>query len=515
MTKKKGFTLIEIILAIGLIGIISVGFLFALSNHFSLLTKTKDITTDYFERQSQVELTIESLKKDIEDGTLSLSSQTIFGESVEYYPMEYEVDDITYYSYISNVRPTSYTPLQMSDVETKMKNNELISSNIYGHTPFKIEGKLVNDPSTRYDLMLNVVDWYVSSENYIIPYPSGADFSLFDDIAYYSYFYPVYPRDYTLVATSSIMNYGTFTREFPNISDYKGRHVVMVATPGAKSGKLGTPMISKPLFISGIPFTEDLKLHLDAAYINEFESIEVNSSNSRLLRWYDLSSIFGNSTPSEWTVDVIGKEKPLIEYLSIGESFGGKYVRFSETSQVSMQNQVNIGERITVYVLVRNNSGTEDKVVIDNDGYAMYLSEDEINEYGNDWIVLKDVFDATSKHFFLGNSDIDIAEIIIYSGELTQEKSDEIDMYLDTKYSTPVLGGAIDSIDDILVELDIGDSYDLPNVVLANMARGIQKYVTVEWSGNYDTELPGTYIIIGKPLVDSTISFELRIEVED
>ena len=61
MFNRKGMTLIEIILALALLGIIAVTFLSALSGHFVLLTDTRAITKDAFSAQKNVEDEIQSI----------------------------------------------------------------------------------------------------------------------------------------------------------------------------------------------------------------------------------------------------------------------------------------------------------------------------------------------------------------------------------------------------------------------------------------------------------------------
>ena len=59
MNIKKGFTLIEIIVSIAVLGIMSMGFLSFLSNHYSLLNSTKDISSEVFLTQRDIEEEIE------------------------------------------------------------------------------------------------------------------------------------------------------------------------------------------------------------------------------------------------------------------------------------------------------------------------------------------------------------------------------------------------------------------------------------------------------------------------
>jgi len=515
MVRFKAFTLIEVIVAIALIGIISVGFITALTNQYFILDSSKNLTQMYFDHQTTIEDIIDELKKSLLEDTASLNSTTIFGNYlVTFGKLDVAIDDVDYFSYVSNVRPKNYTPLKMGLVSTSLKNNTQTVSNIYGESPFLIEGRLVNDSATRFDLLLNVIDWYVSAPNYIIPFPENADFSLFDDISYYSYFYPVFPRDYTLVATDSINNYGTFTKIFPNLENYKGRHVIMAVTPGAKSGKLGVQSISKPLFISGLPYKDNLILHMDSNYINEYNENEVNNLN-QVLKWNDLSSIYGNNNPSQFSLSVLGFDLPELNYLNIGESFSGKIVSFDPSKKIAVADQFALNQLISIFMVVRNTSETGDQQIYEIPGYVSTLIEGESGSFSNDWVLVQEVIAATSDDIIIGGGYIDVAEVIIYSGNVSEADKLSITDYFNQKYSTPIIGGIIESIDDIEITLKKDDNYELPNVVWANMARGIQKHVTVSWQGSYDTSTVGEYIVQGKALADSTITFSLMIKVEE
>ena len=79
MNIKKGFTLIEIIVSIAVLGIMSMGFLSFLSNHYSLLNSTKDISSEVFLTQRDIEEEIDLVKDRIrnKDASLVLKQKTI------------------------------------------------------------------------------------------------------------------------------------------------------------------------------------------------------------------------------------------------------------------------------------------------------------------------------------------------------------------------------------------------------------------------------------------------------
>ena len=65
MLKNRGLTLIEVIVALALLGIISVAFLSSLSTHFAFIVNTKTITENTFEAQRAIEQEIDEVKEDL------------------------------------------------------------------------------------------------------------------------------------------------------------------------------------------------------------------------------------------------------------------------------------------------------------------------------------------------------------------------------------------------------------------------------------------------------------------
>ena len=74
MDNKKGFTLIEVILSLALLGIISVGLTAVMSNHFLFFNKSKNISKEVFETQEKMEMLIDEIKEDIREKNLTLET---------------------------------------------------------------------------------------------------------------------------------------------------------------------------------------------------------------------------------------------------------------------------------------------------------------------------------------------------------------------------------------------------------------------------------------------------------
>jgi hypothetical protein len=109
---------------------------------------------------------------------------------------------------------------------------------------------------------------------------------------------------------------------------------------------------------------------------------------------------------------------------------------------------------------------------------------------------------------------VDVAEMLIYSGEPVGEQYEKIEEYLTEKYRTPIVMGDIESIEDITTTIAVNSPFELPSSVIAQMSRGYEKYVSMSWNGNYDISMPGTYEIEGSTIANPTIKMTYKLIVE-
>ncbi|MFA6655587.1 MAG: Ig-like domain-containing protein, partial [Bacillota bacterium] len=100
-----------------------------------------------------------------------------------------------------------------------------------------------------------------------------------------------------------------------------------------------------------------------------------------------------------------------------------------------------------------------------------------------------------------------------YKGTPSGDDIDAIENYLKQRYSTPIVLGDIERLIDMEMEIAVGTGYQLPSMVLADMVGNYQKYVSVEWSGTYDVNVPGVYRLTGKALADPTKKMTLTLTV--
>ncbi|MBU3144902.1 Ig-like domain-containing protein [Clostridium sp. CF012] len=516
MRKRNGFTLVEVILAIAILGIISVSFLTILSSHFIFLNKTKVISQEVFLTQRDMEMEIDNVKEKIRNKELILKEKVIFnslgGIKVNYYEVEKTHNNKAYYTLVSNVKPEVLTPIALKNIGIKVKQG---SNNVsYGYVTggFSIVGNFENDAAYKWDHLLNVVEWYVSTKEYTTPLPKDPRFSLNDDIINDSYYYPLFPRDYELVSNETINNFGSYERTFPlSLEEYKGRHIIFTATPGAKSGKIGKQSVSSPVFISGLPITQNAVSHFDAGFIDPSAPTEVDVNKVR--KWLDISSIYGQSIPNE-SASKIDKTPELMK-MGMGTGFKWQYVSFSANDQyLEIPSQNTNNNDIYIFAVVRNKIGNEESVFLKNGEHEFSIPKEETTG-GQKWFLVKEAISSKNDKFRIGGPNVDIAEVVIYKGRLTSEKIDTIEKYFNEKYKSPILIGDISELKSMQSNIKLGASFNLPSFVLAEMSRGYEKPVAVSWTGTVNLNTLGQYKLEGTSLTNPNKKMTYTLNVVD
>lgn len=525
MRGNKGFTFIEIIISIAILSIVSIFFFASIVSHFNILNRTKDITEEIFLKQREIEEEIDLVKQEIQDlnsgvpvsDPRTVKQKTIFasdlgGIEVSYYEIEKSLNNKKYFTLISDVKPEPLERIELDSIDAKLKHNSLDVAYGYASSDFSIVGEFSNKETYKYDHLLNQVEWYAADVKYNMPMPKDDNFDMNDNLEYNSYYFPLFPRDYVLVANETVHKFGHSVSVFNKLTQYKGRHIIYTVTPAAKSGKLGVRMESDPIFISGLSTMTDLIMHFDASYIDVTMSDEVQELNGNWLlnKWFDVSSIVGRTRPNEFALPININQKPTVKRTQQDTGFTYQYVSFGDNQKLEITK--NTHDTLTVLSVVRNRTEEEEAEYFKNKNILLKLGA---NESGDSWRVELDVILSENDKFEIGGNNMDIAELIVYQGLLNQNTIDEVGQYLFNKYKDVIITGNIIELQDMAIEIEKGNIFEMPYMVPAQLNTGIFKDVCVSWSGYPNINVAGTYKIIGTALADPNKKMEYTITVVD
>jgi len=344
--STDGMTLIEIIVALAIFAIMSVGFYGAFATIFINMYQSSQITENLFESQQLIEERIADVKLKLKNG---LASEVT--EDRESYVFFSGTNQRTVYAY---------------HLTENMINGKVIETLVAENRPPQLEVPIINT-----DVIISAKLGSVD-----MPYPNiaskdsmsiglKADVGVDNEgilIQYLYYWYmskpgvytvsepPEFPDDYELLAgyTSKSIN------SIP--ASFGGRFFILLVTPVGEKGAMGTSVPSNALFISNLPVYDNLLLHYDASLINKSNPFEFDNINNRVLRWVDAGNLklASNTPPSN---------KPTIESFVYGdegekETFGVSRSTMStdQTLTSSKPNPQISKSNLTVYLVMNFDS---------------------------------------------------------------------------------------------------------------------------------------------------------------
>ncbi|TCT16901.1 prepilin-type N-terminal cleavage/methylation domain-containing protein [Natranaerovirga pectinivora] len=477
MWNKKGFTLIEIIIGLAIIGIIAISIIASFSNMYVMTSATKNFTDEVFQSQQEIELQMQEVKNQVILGSTPAGQQsyiifqgTPYQRSVKGYPREVYVGSSgMIYTIVADTRMPEFEVATISNVGIDLRSGSNIISHAYISTPslnIRSSTPVITDPNNVN--LMNLHKWYVSRAGFNIPMienPEEPEIGVK---------YPRYPNDYIIIPNETLSNLNNIH------SSYRGRHIIYTITPAAKSGKMGVTIPSNPVFISGLPITEGLVLHLDASYINKEDTNQVRTINSNEIyakRWLDLSSSKRDAIQNQ---NVSQPQLVELEYSANqwGKSLRGYQGVTMSTGLFSPNNTTNLSVIVSAKIQ-ENHSGSPHNLIINggsgswgfgwNDsGSLCYYLRNAINDHyyasqsktpDHDWHVFTGIITQNNIIFRIdGNevvvprqlpvssinigpvrinwhSQLEIGEIIIYNRDISGQDLETVENYLYNKYS--------------------------------------------------------------------------------
>jgi uncharacterized protein YjdB len=355
LANKKGLTMIEIVVAVGLLGIIAVLFLTAFSGQFAMFAKTSQITDKLFQSQEAIEKDIEDIKAKLAANPSSITNENVsytlfsgaYRRSVSGYVSDTDLfsEDTRLVAVVSDARLPSFpTPEVISlDLEIVRNGTDPISG-LDNFENVSFSGLTLRANSTIDENGVYYTsrhEWYVSNPGFNIPVipKDNPDYAtLVNEDFDRGRLYPVYPNDYSPVPVYAYSGMSSESILAALTETYAGRHIVYKVTPYAVSGRMGDPAVSDPVFLTGPSVTSGRILHLDASLISK---ADYGSSTSSLLalnsnqvkRWNDKSGLDNHAQQNS---EVLMPRAAEVNYSTVSSVWGKSLSGESSGSELSI-----------------------------------------------------------------------------------------------------------------------------------------------------------------------------------
>ncbi len=300
--KNKGFTLIEVIVAISLIGLIAVSFLPMMTFGYKNIVDSQKFTTTLYDYQQIVENKIESLR-DSDPGTSNFI--TIYGKKI----YGHKIQENTSTSGVVNVfipKRRKIAPVPVIEAAPKVKVRKLnidIEPQPTFIDLFSLENSLFVDEikitsGTKDNYLMSVYRWYVSSErdNSTSPSPGPNEYFVLKEwneakkqLSFAESinlkFIPNIKDSYNLIKLNDVKTKLALDNE-SFISTLGNRYIKYSVTPFSVAGRMGEERFSNPIYIKAprieiqkAVFSDDNKIFI---YFKDEIAEAVDMSNIKL-----------------------------------------------------------------------------------------------------------------------------------------------------------------------------------------------------------------------------------------
>lgn len=518
---RRGFTLVEVIIALALMGIAALAFVTVMMGSYNLQFKQKGITKNAFELQKDIERQIEEKRQNIDSLTFKTfnSAFGVSGLNVEYFPIKVKGKNHIFYSLITKEQQLVQT-LPVATMASLNIDNTLNPTRNYNYDyipnenlgiDYKIAGKYQLKPDTLDNIAYVVVYWYASKPGYSVPTtPDIAKSDLAEC-------FPMIPDDFEMIHQQIIPADKRVTSgvvEFPlEYARFRGRHIIMNVVPATGMGVLGKGVYSNMVFIDGLSEFDNLVAHLDASLIQK-----ANLQGENLVSWRDLS----NPNPQGGGRILQGSASLIPGYKDT--SYPGFGVKLEK--QTIIYSAANTGDVLAI--VIAKDDFSKDNLYMENaelvgdrisisDNFCLYIFKGQAKKgyYGEGYVGIMN----------WNNPDpIEILEFIAYSGSYSEEElkdlTEKATEYARGKFVNEVIGVAkISKIPDIKIYAQPGQEVKGPETVTALFDNGKRRAVYIDWNkADLDSieliNLTGEdkeYTVVGKVVDDETVSCKMTV----
>ncbi|PID80245.1 MAG: hypothetical protein CSB19_00665 [Clostridiales bacterium] len=495
--KRKGFTLIEVILAVIIISIISAGFMTALRANFISLSAGKRKTDEVLANKSLIDGEIEKTRSSLSDGSL-VANKTVANPfnllpSIELYQLQRTTAGKQFVTWVGPKEQRGFMRAGLQDVSLEVKGASNTCVFYHAQNGLFLEGDYAVKAGTESAFDSVVYDWYISRPEFNI---AIRDAALINESEWGTR-YPQFPNDYVLLK-------GDAGRRLNIVPDYANRHILLNVTPLDKSGVVGEAMQSAPQFFSGLPTTDYLTTHFDANLIN-LQKAQSNSGEvygDRLNAWYDIAN--------NHYYNIAEEARPIVQRQPIDGDFVAQHVQFDASTHLTINNSslVDYGN-FSAFMLINTLNGGP---VFDDTTTVSNMTTVDVN---GDWRIVVCDLQCSSPYIRLGYGDYKLAELILYNHLLERSEKLALLQHLANKYRPLAPRDKVQSINDITETTKLGELHIMPVAALAVMSDGSHRRVPVVWDDVVTNEQIGVFNARGHLLGDEEKQLTYKLIVEE
>lgn len=473
--NRNGFTLVEIVVAIGLLGIIAVLFLTAFSGQFSMFSRTRQITDNLFRSQEIIEKDIDNIKTKLVENPGSISNPTIsynlfsgiYSRQVSGFVSDTlsHSSDTRLVAVVSDGRLPAFPVPEIVSVDLKIdRNGTLATHSLDNHENVASPGlslKATSDIEENSVYYTSRHEWYVSNPGFNIPVIPTSDANydvLVDSDLDLGRLYPIFPNDYSPIPIEAYSGMSAESILASLSETYAGRHIIYKITPFAASGRMGDSVVSDPVFMSGPAVNSGKILHLDASLISKADFNPTSGSlvainNKKVKKWKNSS---GNNNDAVQNNTDLMPSLTEVNYSDSSFVWGKALTGETTSARLNIPSFVggsSLGNYTVVLTAKRINAISHNILTAKNGGSEIW----KVGYTNNDL-----VFDASGTQI-LRNLGVDDSWHI-YMFDIKSDGT--VSIYIDDE-NTPSAIGTIStghSISDL--SIDISSSFELSEIII-------------------------------------------------
>jgi type II secretory pathway pseudopilin PulG len=450
MRMRKGMTLVEVVIAFLLLSLLAAIFLQNMTRQYALMARAKAITENVFQAAKKVETETRDIRDALDRGvayplgaphTYTMFSGGADERDITYYPVMEAINDIegnpsskTLYAVVADVRQPEFVVPEITNFQALLRSGGVVVGGAYADSSAVIDVEAdVDDPGL---LLMFKYQWYISDLGFPLTWKNVemSDPGIGINV-------PMFPNDYSIIpyATSS---------QLAITPDMAGRHALCVVTPASVSGKMGKAVLTKPIYIYGLPVLGGLKAHYDASLV------ELPTGVFGAYSWQDISGggadafYYGSVYPVLSIADFPKRDDR--EYPT-----KAKRMAFSGWGWMMAPGLVlNAADNFTMFAVAKSNGWFSSDIIsngaawrfdmssypgaVDGQWRILGLSSGNKRTMGKEASLVGGAFlgdRSTGGMIMIGGSNVELAELIIYNTVLTDVDWLKVTKYLGEKYN--------------------------------------------------------------------------------